>query len=110
MEKNEVKQEIKDIKGRVIATKVNCSADCNGKEAAETVKECVAEETEKTVIEVKEASKPEKIAAAPRPRVGIMETAFRDAHQSIMATRLRTDDMLPICEIMDEVGYHSVEM
>ncbi len=110
MEKSEVKQEIKDIKGRVIATKVNCSADCNGKEAAETVKECVAEETEKTVIEVKEASKPEKIAAAPRPRVGIMETAFRDAHQSIMATRLRTDDMLPICEIMDEVGYHSVEM
>ncbi|MDR1137707.1 MAG: pyruvate carboxylase subunit B [Synergistaceae bacterium] len=39
-----------------------------------------------------------------------METAFRDAHQSIMATRLRTEDMIPICEAMDEAGYHSIEM
>lgn len=43
-------------------------------------------------------------------RVGITETAFRDAHQSIMATRMRTADMLPICEAVDEVGYHSLEM
>ena len=43
-------------------------------------------------------------------RVGITETCLRDAHQSIMATRLRTEDMLPICEAMDEVGYHSLEM
>ncbi|MDO4988326.1 MAG: pyruvate carboxylase subunit B [Synergistes sp.] len=54
------------------------------------------------------------VGAAEKPktkaRVGIMETAFRDAHQSIMATRLSTKDMLPICEAMDEVGYHSVEM
>lgn len=43
-------------------------------------------------------------------RVGITETGLRDAHQSIMATRLRTVDMLPIVEAMDEVGYHSLEM
>lgn len=43
-------------------------------------------------------------------RIGITETALRDAHQSIMATRLRTVDMLSICEAMDEVGYHSLEM
>ncbi|MDR3332916.1 MAG: pyruvate carboxylase subunit B [Synergistaceae bacterium] len=43
-------------------------------------------------------------------KVGITETGLRDAHQSIMATRLRTSDMLPICEAMDEVGYHSLEM
>ncbi|GHV49787.1 pyruvate carboxylase [Synergistales bacterium] len=42
-------------------------------------------------------------------KIGITETAFRDAHQSIMATRLRTSDMLPICEAVDEVGYHSLE-
>ncbi|MDR1650602.1 MAG: pyruvate carboxylase subunit B [Synergistaceae bacterium] len=43
-------------------------------------------------------------------RTGITETCLRDAHQSIMATRLRTADMLPICEALDEVGYHSLEM
>ena len=43
-------------------------------------------------------------------KIGITETGFRDAHQSIMATRLRTSDMLPICEAIDEVGYHSIEM
>jgi oxaloacetate decarboxylase alpha subunit len=46
----------------------------------------------------------------PSRRVGITETAFRDAHQSIMATRLRIGDMLPIAEVMDEVGYHSMEV
>ncbi|QTX31279.1 pyruvate carboxylase subunit B [Aminithiophilus ramosus] len=43
-------------------------------------------------------------------RVGITETALRDAHQSIMATRLRTEDMLPVAEKMDDVGYHSLEV
>lgn len=50
----------------------------------------------------------------PRPvetaRLGITETAFRDAHQSIMATRLALDDMLPVTEMMDEIGYHSLEV
>jgi oxaloacetate decarboxylase alpha subunit len=47
---------------------------------------------------------------APRRAVSITETGLRDAHQSIMATRLRTGDMIPICEALDEVGYHSLEM
>lgn len=110
MEKGEVKQEIKDARGRVIATKVSCVVDSKENGAAEPVKESSAEEKVKTVVEVKETQTSDKKAAVPKQRVGIMETAFRDAHQSIMATRLRTDDMLPICEIMDEVGYHSVEM
>ena len=41
--------------------------------------------------------------------VKIMETVLRDAHQSLMATRMTTDQMLPIIEKMDKVGYHSVE-
>ena len=39
----------------------------------------------------------------------ITETVLRDAHQSLMATRMRTEDMLPIIETMDEAGYDSVE-
>lgn len=42
-------------------------------------------------------------------RVGIMETAIRDGHQSLLATRMRTEDMIPVLELMDSVGYHSIE-
>ena len=42
-------------------------------------------------------------------KVGITETILRDAHQSLIATRMRTEDMLPIIEQLDEVGYHSLE-
>ncbi|MBA2858857.1 pyruvate carboxylase subunit B [Methanococcus maripaludis] len=42
--------------------------------------------------------------------VKITDTSFRDAHQSLMATRLRTEDMLPIAEKMDEVGFYSMEV
>ena len=41
--------------------------------------------------------------------IGITETILRDAHQSLIATRMPTDLMLPILEKMDKVGYHSVE-
>jgi len=42
--------------------------------------------------------------------VRITDTILRDAHQSLLATRMRTEDMLPIAEKLDRVGYHSVEM
>ena len=42
--------------------------------------------------------------------VRICDTILRDAHQSLLATRMRTDDMLPIAEKLDQVGYWSVEM
>ena len=42
-------------------------------------------------------------------KVGITETVLRDAHQSLIATRMSTEQMLPIIEKMDKVGYHSVE-
>lgn len=41
--------------------------------------------------------------------LGITELVLRDAHQSILATRLRIDDMLPICEKLDQIGYWSIE-
>jgi oxaloacetate decarboxylase alpha subunit len=42
-------------------------------------------------------------------RVKITETVLRDAHQSLAATRMGTDVMLPIMKTMDKVGYHSLE-
>ncbi len=45
---------------------------------------------------------------AKRP-VKITETILRDAHQSLIATRMTTEQMLPIIDKMDKIGYHSVE-
>ena len=42
--------------------------------------------------------------------VKITETILRDAHQSLLATRMRTEDMLPIAEKLDSVGYFSLEV
>ncbi|MBT6043882.1 MAG: sodium-extruding oxaloacetate decarboxylase subunit alpha [Gammaproteobacteria bacterium] len=44
-----------------------------------------------------------------RNPVGITELVLRDAHQSLFATRLRLEDMLPIAEKIDQVGFWSVE-
>ena len=41
--------------------------------------------------------------------VKITETILRDAHQSLIATRMPTEEMLPIIEKMDQIGYHAVE-
>lgn len=41
--------------------------------------------------------------------VKITETVLRDAHQSLIATRLTTEEMLPIVDKMDKIGYHAVE-
>lgn len=43
------------------------------------------------------------------PKVQITETVLRDSHQSLIATRMTTDQMLPILEEMDKVGYYSLE-
>ena len=43
-------------------------------------------------------------------RVKITETVLRDAHQSLIATRMKTEEMLPILEKLDKVGYASLEM
>ncbi len=43
-------------------------------------------------------------------RINITDTTLRDAHQSHIATRLKTEDMLPICDKMDKVGFWSMEV
>ncbi len=47
--------------------------------------------------------------AVEKKPVKITETILRDAHQSLIATRMTTEQMLPIIDKMDKVGYHSVE-
>jgi len=42
-------------------------------------------------------------------KIAITELCLRDGHQSLLATRMRLDDMLPICEKMDAIGYWSIE-
>ena len=49
------------------------------------------------------------MAEIEKKPIGITETILRDAHQSLIATRMPTELMLPIVEKMDKVGYHSVE-
>ena len=51
----------------------------------------------------------ENIMPEQKP-IKITETVLRDAHQSLIATRMPTELMLPIVEKMDKVGYHSVEL
>ena len=43
------------------------------------------------------------------PKVQITDTILRDAHQSQAATRMRLDEMLPACELLDKAGYFSLE-
>lgn len=47
--------------------------------------------------------------AVEKKPVKIMETVLRDAHQSLIATRMTTEQMLPIIDKMDKIGYHAVE-
>lgn len=42
-------------------------------------------------------------------KIKICETGLRDAHQSLIATRMTTEEMLPVLEAMDKVGYYSLE-
>ncbi len=49
------------------------------------------------------------MAEIEKKPVGIMETVLRDAHQSLIATRMPTEVMLPIVDKMDKIGYHAVE-
>lgn len=42
-------------------------------------------------------------------KVGITETVLRDAHQSLIATRMTTEEMLPMLPMLDKIGFHSLE-
>lgn len=43
------------------------------------------------------------------PKIGITETVLRDAHQSLIATRMTTEEMLSMLPLLDKIGFHSLE-
>ncbi|MBE5797249.1 MAG: oxaloacetate decarboxylase subunit alpha, partial [Clostridiales bacterium] len=49
------------------------------------------------------------MAKRPVAKVNITDTVLRDGHQSQAATRMTTAEMLPACEMLDKVGYYSLE-
>ena len=49
------------------------------------------------------------MAEIEKKPIKITETVLRDAHQSLIATRMTTEQMLPIVDKMDKIGYHAVE-
>jgi len=44
-----------------------------------------------------------------KKKILITETVLRDAHQSLLATRMKTEEMLPALPLLDKIGYHSLE-
>lgn len=58
----------------------------------------------------KSAGKSTKRPSGKKAPVGIMDTTLRDGHQSLLATRLRTEDMLPVLEIMNRAGFAAMEV
>lgn len=58
------------------------------------------------------AARPADVQLQPSPghKVLITDVALRDGHQSLLATRMRTEDMLPIAQKLDAVGYWSLEV
>src|SRR5206468_1448658 len=51
-----------------------------------------------------------QVEPAPGKKLLITDVVLRDGHQSLLATRMRTEDMLPIAQKLDAVGYWSLEM
>ena len=64
----------------------------------------------KTVKSQKSRPREFTIQPAPGKQVLITDVALRDGHQSLLATRMRTEDMLPIAQKLDAVGYWSLEV
>ena len=63
----------------------------------------------KNKVTEKKTGRTAKVKVSTKPRVRITDTTLRDAHQSLWATRLRTDDILAIADDVDKAGYYSLE-
>lgn len=61
------------------------------------------------VLEMKEVNYSSQRPKAKNP-IKIQDVSFRDGHQSLFATRGRTEDMIPVAKMMDDIGFYSMEM
>ena len=66
--------------------------------------------TKKTVTRQPKGKAGLDVTPAPGKKLLITDVALRDGHQSLLATRMRTEDMLPIAQKLDAVGYWSLEV
>ncbi len=58
----------------------------------------------------KKESKSDLKKKGPKNPVGVMDTTLRDGHQSLLATRFRTEDMIPILDDMNKIGFVAMEV
>jgi oxaloacetate decarboxylase alpha subunit len=69
------------------------------------------EDSKDFVIAKKEINKSnQKIQSKLVNKIKITDTTLRDAHQSLLATRMTTEEMVPVCDLLDRVGYYSMEV
>ena len=62
-------------------------------------------------VQVTQPASPEfRVTPAPGKKLLMTEVALRDGHQCLLATRMRTEDMLPIAQKLDAVGFWSLEV
>lgn len=62
-------------------------------------------------VQVPQPASPEfRVTPAPGKKLLMTEVALRDGHQCLLATRMRTEDMLPIAQKLDAVGFWSLEV
>jgi pyruvate carboxylase subunit B len=66
--------------------------------------------TKKKTTKPQPAARAQKRKPAAKNPVGIMDTTLRDGHQCLLATRMRTEDMLPILERLDNAGFAALEV
>jgi pyruvate carboxylase subunit B len=66
--------------------------------------------TKKKTTKSQTPGRAEKRKPAAKNPVGIMDTTLRDGHQCLLATRMRTEDMLPILEKLDNAGFAALEV
>ena len=79
------------------------------KKKSETAPAASSTSHKETTMETKSEPQPKKESRQIR-KVGITDTTLRDAHQSLMATRMKVEDMAEIIERMDDIGFHSMEV
>ncbi|HNA45944.1 MAG TPA: hypothetical protein PK312_02120, partial [Nitrospira sp.] len=64
----------------------------------------------RTVAAAPSVSSTFNVVPAPAKKLQLTEVALRDGHQCLLATRMRTEDMLPIAQKLDSVGFWSLEV
>ncbi len=119
MPKKTAKKKTPAPKKKAVAKKPSSAKATKGKKAPATkpaAKKVPAKKKATKTASAKRPSVTAKVVTPPakpkakRTTLRITDTTLRDAHQSLWATRMRTKDMLPILDVIDNAGYYSLEV